>query len=1087
MREFMQNKNRFFISKSLKCLFITSLLSLLSINCIFAAEVKTVKVGWISHKGLQNNDNGVFSGYTYDYLMEIANYTGWQYEFIPGELGDTLKNLQDGQIDIVGGLIPNEERKQTYDLPNNEYGRGYISLFTTQESKLEPYDFKSYDGMCVGAVRNATANLDAFRTYAKENDFSYTLLFYGDGPAVEKAVANKEVDAGMFGLHQSTSDTKTLAEFSPIPFTFAVTKGNKEILSGLNKAINQIRIDNPYLEIELYKENFSSLKSVKLTDEELAIVNASKEKPITIGVVDNSAPLFFMDPKTNEYSGLVIDMLKLSAQKTGLNYSFIPIDINRASQAKTPNANSPRVVVGITHMKTIADTRDWYLSDTLLSDTLVLVGKRGYDITSEPSKKTLAVMSGFAMAKNYAKKYFPEYNIIELENLEECLVAIEKGEADGTLYLRSCINYLLQKPFFENLEIIPSFSDDIDTLVAAFTEENKEIIRIINKGINMITEEESRNITFNYTIMNPYKLTMVDIFYKYRAPLFIIVLLIIVIVVVFMVLFMIKRRVAEKLKEAFEQEKKALEIAEQASAAKGNFMSRMSHEIRTPLNAIIGYNTIASSDITEAKSDSDYKQTIMKVADCLSKSSIATKHLLTIINDVLDMSAIESGKIKLAHDKFDFKGLINSLTTIFYSQAKTKDVEFEVIFDSLIDEWVIGDQMRTSQILTNLLSNAVKFTSEGGKVLLAIHQSSIEEKSERIHFEVSDSGIGMSEEYLEHIWTPFEQADSSISRRFGGTGLGLAITKNLVDLLGGQITVSSKQGEGTIFKVDLTFDRTEQPATKNTYDFSKINALVVDDDASTCDYIKLLMNRFGAHCTTVTSGQDAIKAVSTAEEKKEPFSICIVDWRMPKMDGLETIKHIRTVAGQDVPIIVITAYDFTEVVDKASEVGITKFISKPLFQSTLFDLLVGICSNQNIPVVEKSTKVHFDNSRILLAEDNTMNMEIAKRILESTGLVIESAWNGQEAVEIFENSEVGKYQAILMDVQMPIMDGYEATKKIRSSNHPEAKTIPIIAMTADAFAENVAEALNVGMNDHVSKPIDLTTLFETLKKYIKSN
>lgn len=778
-------------------------------------------------------------------------------------------------------------------------------------------------------------------------------------------------------------------------------------------------------------------------------------------------------------------MFKLAAENAGLNYEFVYADLSRAKDAKTPLETSPKIVIGITRMKSLTDTRNWYLSDSLIPDTLVLVGKRNYDITKDPHKKTLVLMKGFTIAKNYAAKHFPEYQIIERANLEECLNAIKTGDADGALYLRTCINYMLQKPYFSNLEIIPSFADDIDTLVAAFTEENKPLINIINKGLGMISEEENRNITLNYTLLNPYQLTLGDLIYKYKTPLIIIILLVVIIILFLATLIITKQRNAEKLKAAYEQEKAALIIAEQASAAKGNFMSRMSHEIRTPLNAIIGYNTIASNDITEAKNEADYRQVIMKVADCLTKSNIATKHLLTIINDVLDMSAIESGKIKIAHDKFDFKGLVNSLTTIFYSQAKSKNVEFEVVFDTLTEEWFVGDQMRTSQILTNILSNAIKFTPEKGKVTLTIHQQEMKKNVALIHFEVTDTGIGMSPEYLEHIWTPFEQADASISRRFGGTGLGLAITKNLVGLLEGHIEVESKQGEGTKFTVDLSFDRTEQPSKSDSYDFNEVNALVVDDDSSTCDYIRLLMNRFGAHCTTFTSGEDAIQAVSMAEKKKEPFTICMVDWRMPKMDGLETVKRIREVAGKDIPIIVISAYDFSEIVEKASEVDITKFISKPLFQSSLFDLLVNICSKQSDKKIAKPSAVHFNKERILLAEDNTMNMEIAKQILESIGLVIDSAWNGQEAVDMFSKAPRGTYKLILMDVQMPIMDGYQATKEIRALDNADAKIIPIIAMTADAFAENVAEAHAAGMDAHISKPIDLPTLFNTLSQFIK--
>lgn len=522
-----------------------------------------------------------------------------------------------------------------------------------------------------------------------------------------------------------------------------------------------------------------------------------------------------------------------------------------------------------------------------------------------------------------------------------------------------------------------------------------------------------------------------------------------------------------------------------ANASKSSFLSRMSHEIRTPLNAVIGYNTIARGELTDARDDVDRRQAEMKVQDCLVKSDIASKHLLTIINDVLDMSAIESGKIKVASERFDFKSLITSLTSIFYSQARAKGVEFEVIFDTLAEEWFVGDQMRTNQILTNLLSNAIKFTPEGGLVKLKIQQPEADTTASHIHFEISDTGIGMTPEYLKRIWSPFEQADSSISRRFGGTGLGLSITKSLVSLMKGSISVESVPGAGTTFFVDLTFERTEQPKNSGAYDFSAVNALIVDDDIGTCNYIQLLCNRCGAKSASVTSGAEAVQAVAAALERKEPYSICLVDWRMPGMDGIETIRRIREIVGGELPIIVLTAYDYTELADRAAGVGVNKFLSKPLFQSSLFDLLASISGLKPAAPMKKDARPDFEGARILLAEDNNMNMEIAKRILTSAGLSVDSAWNGNEAVELFESAAPGTYAAILMDVHMPEMDGHDATRNIRASAHPEAKTIPIIAMTADAFAENVAEAREAGMNDHIAKPIDISTLFDTLKRYIQ--
>lgn len=1065
----------------------------------FAVESEDpIRVGWVVLPGLQSYEDGVYSGYTYDYLMKVADYTGWTYEFVPGTLADILAQLERGDVDVVGGLLYSEERAALFDIPQSEYGHSYLTLFTSLNSTLAENDFESFDGISVGVIENATVNIDEFRIYANENGFSYSEVIYPDNTSVMNAVISGEVDAGMHGAYQANENAKVLAEFSPKPIYFAVTKGNDAVVLGLNRAINQIKIDNPYLEIELYQKYFA-IKSNRLTDAELAVVEESAKTPVTVGVVDNSAPLFYYDKDDGKYAGITIDILNLISERTGLKFEYVPADISRSSEATNPTATSPKIVVGVASMDSVSVERDWHLSNALVNDTLVLVGKSGTNIMENPSQKKLALMNNFNVADSYVATYLPEYQVAKYDDIEACLNAVAKGEADAAVYVRSSVSYLLQKPYFENLEIINAYSDSINLVVAAFTEENEPLINIINKGLAVISEEESVSITLDHTVVNPYKLTLRDTVYKYRVLLILVAILVIAIIGVLIVLYGYRRKSSIALQKAYDNEKLALATAKElaakaeqsaieakeASAAKGAFMSRMSHEIRTPLNAIIGYNTLAGNDITEARTEAELRHSAMKVSDCLNKSNIASKHLLTIINDVLDMSAIESGKIKIAHERFDFKGLINSLTAIFYSQAKSKGVELLVTFDNPTDEWLTGDQMRTSQVLTNLLSNAIKFTQDGGTVRLSICQTKIENDATHIHFEVSDTGIGMSLEYIEHIWAPFEQADSTISRRFGGTGLGLSITKNLVDLMGGTISVESKLGQGSTFKVDLSYEHAEQPHKSGSYDFSKVNALVVDDDASTCDYIQLLMNRFNARCVTVTSGADAIEAVKLAEDNNEQYTLCLVDWRMPRMDGIETVKCLREVAGDDLPIIVLTAYDFSDIADKAADIGITKFLSKPLFQSSLFDLLA------NISHIETTDHVHlpvdsicFHGERVLLAEDNVMNMEIARRILESVGLEVDSAWNGQEAVNLFNSSAKGTFSAILMDVQMPVMDGYLATQTIRASEHPDAKSIPIIAMTADAFAENVKAAIESGMNEHIAKPIDVHILFETLDKYI---
>ena len=520
----------------------------------------------------------------------------------------------------------------------------------------------------------------------------------------------------------------------------------------------------------------------------------------------------------------------------------------------------------------------------------------------------------------------------------------------------------------------------------------------------------------------------------------------------------------------------ALQQAESASMAKGSFLSNMSHEIRTPLNAVIGYLSIAK--------DSD--RNLEKIMHCIDNSEIAAKHLLQIINDVLDMSSIESGKMKIANEEFDLKKEISDITTIFYQNCKNKGVEFNSHIEGLTQEWVTGDQLRLNQILMNLLSNSVKFTPEQGHVTLLVKQLSMDEKSVYVQFVVSDTGIGMSEEYKQRLFQPFEQENASTAKKYGGSGLGLSITNNLISMMGGTITVDSKQNEGTTFTVTMHFDRaaTQTGQQPSPAEYAKIRVLIVDDQENEGTYIKSVLKNCGVKADAVTSGELALKRIRSRMGGDYAYDLCILDWKMPDMNGLEVAEKIRAEFGSELPIIVATAYDVSEFEDEAKKAGVNKVVSKPLFQSTLFDLLVTTFGKYD-PEKQKEEKKVIDMSgvRVILAEDNEMNMDIAVTVLEKAGVQVDQAVNGEEACSLFLHAPEHTYDLILMDIQMPVMNGYEATRKIRGSAHPDAETIPVIAMTANAFAEDVAEALANGMNAHIAKPINYDKLFELLKQF----
>ena len=520
----------------------------------------------------------------------------------------------------------------------------------------------------------------------------------------------------------------------------------------------------------------------------------------------------------------------------------------------------------------------------------------------------------------------------------------------------------------------------------------------------------------------------------------------------------------------------ALLVAQKANDAKRDFLSRMSHEIRTPMNAIIGMSAVAFNYLDDKK----------RTADCLSKITFSSKHLLMLLNDVLDMSKIENGKLNIRQELFDLKNLVTSLADINYGLATAKGLAFEIVISGFKDELLLGDSMRVNQILLNLLSNAIKFTPKGGSVRLEIRMLRSASDKIWLRFIVKDSGIGMKKEFLEHLYEPFEQADNGIARKYGGTGLGMAITKNLVAIMDGTIEVESQEGAGTTFMVDLPFG-VSKVDKKTAAEMEEMRVLVVDDDNDTCEHAAVLLKGMVVNVDWALNGFEAIEKVRSAcEDDGRCYDVCFIDWCMPELDGIETARRMRRYVGPDVLIIIISAYDWSGIEEQAKAAGVNAFIAKPFFASNLYNTLLTVSRKPELGFSAVGNKETYDfgGKKVLLVEDNELNMEIASELLKFVNLQVEHAENGKVAVDIFRNSKEKEYALIFMDIQMPLMNGYDAARCIRSSEHPAAGTIPIIAMTANAFNDDVQAAFDAGMNGHLAKPIDVEVLYKTIARYI---
>ena len=534
-----------------------------------------------------------------------------------------------------------------------------------------------------------------------------------------------------------------------------------------------------------------------------------------------------------------------------------------------------------------------------------------------------------------------------------------------------------------------------------------------------------------------------------------------------------QRREEEQHRQALQS---ALESARAASAAKTQFLSNMSHDIRTPMNAIIGMTAIASAHLDDRE----------RVVECLKKISLSGQHLLSLINDILDMSKIESGKLSLREEPFNFARLVSEIAELVRPQANAGQIELDIRLGALKREDVIGDALHLRQVYLNILSNAVKYTRPGGSVQVeAWEEAGSRGGRGNFYFRCADTGIGMAPEFLDRLFQPFERAQDAADRRITGTGLGMAITKNIVDLMGGEIQVESEPGKGSVFTVILPLALQDAQGEEVPAEWLGVHSLIVDDDRQTCENAAELLEDLGLRPEFVTGGRAAVARVVQAQHTPDPFALVIIDWKMPEMDGVETARRIRQEVGPQVPVIILTAYDWSEIESEARAAGVTAFLSKPFYRSRVCYLLQELSGERRPGEGAPSAPGRdYTGFRVLLVEDNDINREIARTLMEDLGVTVEEACDGAQAVERFSAAEPGWYDLILMDVQMPVMDGYEATRTIRGSGKAGAEELPIVAMTANAFEEDVRAALRAGMDAHFAKPIDLEKLEQLLRQFL---
>ena len=1046
-------------------------------------DQKVVRVGWYEDSYHITGENGERSGYGYEYEQAVAAYTGWKYEYVKGDWAELLEKLQNGEIDMMAALSYTDERAETMlfsDLPMGE--EKYYLYADLTNSDISASDLSTLNGKKI-VVMGKSVQATQFSEWEESHGVKTEHI---DLDSFEKArdLAQKHEIDGVISTETPAwveVGMSAIASIGGSGIYYGINKSRPDLKEELDNAMRKMEADNPFYGDELYQRYLSAQSVAVLSSEETKWLK--EHGAIRVGFLSDDAGMSSFDTSTGEMKGVINDYVKYATDCLGediLQFDLVGFDTQK-KELQALKDGKIDMVFHVSQNPYIAEKNDVALSNTVLTMNLAAVtGKKSFD---ESDKNTVAVEKDNLALKWYISYNYPQWKIQEYDSFKNAEKAVKNGEADCLLASSSQVaEYANEKKLHSVFLMQP------DNISFALGRGNAILLSVLNKTLkSMPTSKLTGALAMYENSMQ--KVTLMDFVKDNLLAIATLFILIFVLILLVILGSLKKAKNAEmkakkaasqakelnkKLQESHQELETALLRAESANAAKTTFLNNMSHDIRTPMNAIIGFTSLAASHVNNKD----------KVKEYLSKISTSSEHLLSLINDILDMSRIESGKVKINENPLHLPDLLHDIRTIVQPNISSKQLDFLIDTVDVRNEDIIADKLRLTQILLNILSNGIKFNKTGGTISLRVKQlKSAPTGYGSYQFIIRDTGIGMKPEFQKHIFESFTREETSTVSGIQGTGLGMAITKNIVDMMGGDITVKSEEGQGSEFVVSLTFKLSgETKAYEKVEQLQGLKVLVADDDTDTCLSISNMLTEIGMRSEWTVSGKEAVIRARHSMEIGDEFYAYIIDWLMPDMNGIETVRRIRRVIGDSKPIIILTAYDWSDVEEEAREAGVTAFCEKPLFMSQLRDLL-----SNPVPKEKEAEEKAFDYSgkRILLVEDNELNMEIAQTILEDAGFIIETANDGVAAVEKMKQAVPGQYNLILMDIQMPVMDGYEAARQIRSMANPEIASIPIVAMTANAFEEDRTKSYEAGMNGHLTKPVSVEKLMQTIHEVIK--
>ena len=1072
------------LTRKSACVMLSLLLLLSAVLPVKAAaetaSAKVVRVGSFEDTFNYVNEKGARKGYGYELLETLSGYTGWQFEYVTCDWSDCFEKLKNGEIDIIGGISYTEDRTQEMLFSDEPMGvEKYYLYADLSRADISASDFKTLNGQKIGVLMGTEPEV-MLAEWEEKYGLETEHVNISNNEDVKQKLANHEIDC-FVSLEESFWAERGISTITCVGESgiyYAINKNRPDIKEELDDAMRALDEAVPFYTADLYKRYFSMDYTPILTGEEKAWLR--KHGAIRMGFLASDSGVSTFDPATGEFTGVITDYIQFAADCLGnqeLEFQLVGYD-SKEAELDALKSGEIDMIFHCDQNPNLAEEYHFACTNTTWTSNLMAVTNKQH--FNENNVNRIAVPQNKLSLKKYLAFYYPQWEIVDCDTQEDAARLVKDGQADCFVTGISSENKYSKKYSFYSVPLVNPVRSCF-----AVNSGNRSLLSILNKTIKAMPVNMLAGALAMYK-SSARKVTLSD-FIKDNFFKVMLISSIAVAVVLLTILMLLQkarkaeaaaRKAASDTQELNAKLQVAVEKAESANRAKSTFLSNMSHDIRTPMNAIIGFTTLALSNID----DTD------RVKDYLGKTLASSNHLLSLINDVLDMSRIESGKIQLEEVEVNLSDVLHDLKTIVSGQIYAKQLELYMDAMDVTDEDVYCDKTRLNQILLNLLSNAIKFTPAGGTVSVRVRQL-----AGKVHgcgqyeFRIKDNGIGMSPEFAQKIFEPFERERTSTVSRIQGTGLGMAITKNIVDMMGGTIEVQTAQGKGTEFTVCVPMRaQTEQRPVEKITELEGLKALVVDDDFNTCDSVTKMLVKVGMRAEWTLSGKKAVLRARQSIEMSDVYHAYIIDWRLPDMNGIEVTRQIRSL-HDDTPIIILTAYDWSDIEVEAKAAGVTAFCSKPMFMSDLRETLMSALGQKPADAVQRllpEKNADFKGKHILLVEDNELNREIAQEILQEYGFLVDSAENGAVAVEKVSTAAPGSYDLVLMDVQMPIMDGYTATRKIRALDDPARAKLPILAMTANAFDEDRRNALESGMNGFLSKPIVIGDLVQELHKIL---